>query len=223
MASSSLYLFYFKPSKEYSIDTLANIFLEYQNEDRFIINEATKTTIDGYYITYINSKEIIFNKENEELESIIVTKSLAIPFSIDLQSKLLDVWGKRNYINRFLVKLNNLLNNDVEIEPITIDLKNIVTNINNSMIKIRNVKINNYILEKDIIADCTFDLKNHNNPFAIIKKYCENLVYITLTVLIGLEDYFTMIIYKSGSVVIYKYVEELSKEELNIIHKICTS
>ena len=221
MASNSLYFFNFKIDKKYSTDEIVNLLLDKEEEDKFIINEATESTIDGYYITYANSKELIFDEERELLESIVLKKNIIIPFSIDISRKILDVWGKKNYINKLLIQLNILFNHKIEIDPVSINLGGIVKKLKKPTIKIRTIKIDNYILEKDIVANCTFDLKNHSNPYEIIKKYSENLVYITLSILTDVEDSFTIMIYKSGSVVVYKYRESLSQDDIDIIREIC--
>ena len=221
MASNSLYFFNFKTDKKYSTDEIVNRLLDSDNDDRFIINDTTDTIVDGYYITYVNTKELIFVEESELLESKVLKKNIIIPFLIDISREILDIWGKRNYISKLLIQLNILFNHEINIDPININLRNVVKRLDKSTIKIRTIKIDNYLLEKDIIANCIFDLKNHNNPCKVLKKYSENLVYITLSILNDLEDFFTIMIYKSGSVVVYKYREELSQDDIDIIREIC--
>ena len=221
MASNSLYFFNFKTDKKYSTDEIVNRLLDSDNDDRFIINDTTDTIVDGYYITYVNTKELIFDEESELLESKVLKKNKIIPFLIDISREILDIWGKRNYISNLLIQLNILFNHEINIDPININLRNVVKRLDKSTIKIRTIKIDNYLLEKDIIANCIFDLKNHNNPCKVLKKYSENLVYITLSILNDLEDFFTIMIYKSGSVVVYKYREELSQDDIDIIREIC--
>ena len=221
MASNSLYFFNFKTDKKYSTDEIVNRLLDSDNDDRFIINDTTDTIVDGYYITYVNTKELIFDEESELLESKVLKKNIIIPFLIDISREILDIWGKRNYISKLLIQLNILFNHEINIDPININLRNVVKRLDKSTIKIRTIKIDNYLLEKDIIANCIFDLKNHKNPCKVLKKYSENLVYITLSILNDLEDFFTIMIYKSGSVVVYKYREELSQDDIDIIREIC--
>ena len=221
MASNSLYFFNFKTDKKYSTDEIVNRLLDSDNDDRFIINDTTDTIVDGYYITYVNTKELIFDEESELLESKVLKKNIIIPFLIDISREILDIWGKRNYISKLLIQLNILFNHEINIDPININLRNVVKRLDKSTIKIRTIKIDNYLLEKDIIANCIFDLKNHNNPCKVLKKYSENRVYITLSILNDLEDFFTIMIYKSGSVVVYKYREELSQDDIDIIREIC--
>ena len=192
MASNSLYFFNFKTDKKYSTDEIVNRLLDSDNDDRFIINDTTDTIVDGYYITYVNTKELIFDEESELLESKVLKKNIIIPFLIDISREILDIWGKRNYISKLLIQLNILFNHEINIDPININLRNVVKRLDKSTIKIRTIKIDNYLLEKDIIANCIFDLKNHNNPCKVLKKYSENLVYITLSILNDLEDFFNV-------------------------------
>ena len=77
------------------------------------------------------------------------------------------------------------------------------------------------IRDRDIIAQCTFDLKNHSNSKEIVKRYSKDLVQLSLTIYKNGEDILTMIIYRSGSIVIYKSKDEISQDSLDLIRKIC--
>ena len=125
MASNSLYFFNFKTDKKYSTDEIVNRLLDSDNDDRFIINDTTDTIVDGYYITYVNTKELIFDEESELLESKVLKKNIIIPFLIDISREILDIWGKRNYISKLLIQLNILFNHEINIDPININLRNV--------------------------------------------------------------------------------------------------
>lgn len=213
----------FKLLEEMSIDELGKkLFLNpIDDEDRLIANEITETIIDGYYITYFNSKELVYNQETNSLEEILVRKNIAVPFSIDIVNNVLDVWSNKTYANKLVSRIGILLKHTVMIESILIDLKKIAFNLVEKNIKIGKIKIDNYPLESNIIASCVFDLKNHNDPLSILKKYSKNLIQLTLIVSNECTDWFTVMIYSNGSVVIYKSRDEISLETLELIRKIC--
>jgi hypothetical protein len=223
LATNSIHFMKFYLDEELSIEDLhKKIFnSESENEDKFILNDYTDFIIDGYYIYYYNSKEIIYNEYTSSLEETIIKKNTIIPFSIDVENNILDIWSNNINVNRLVLKIGIMLNHKVKIDLIQIDLEKILVKLNkNNNIKVGNVKIENYLLENDIVANCNFDLKNHNNPLDILKKYLKNLVKVTLMILDG-EENITMIIYKSGSVVVYKARQEISLETLDLIRDIC--
>ncbi|EHI96919.1 hypothetical protein CDLVIII_0181 [Clostridium sp. DL-VIII] len=223
MATNSLQFLKFELEKNMSVEELENKILTENSEDddKFIINEDCNNMLDGYYITYYNSKDIFYNSDTNSLETVIVKRNLIIPFCIDLNNKILDVWGSKTNANKLVVKLGILLNHKVTIDAIIINLENIVTKLKNKNVKIGNVKIDNYQIEKGIIANCIFDLKNHNNQLEIIKKYTKNLVKLSLILSNEEDEALTIIINNNGSVVIYKAKEDISFEILEVIRDIC--
>lgn len=222
MATNSLHLIRFETQEKLSLEKLIElIFVDEDDEEKFILNEVFDSIIEGYFINYYNSKEIIFNSESSSLETIIVKKSSVIPFSIDTENNIIDIWGSRNNVIRIINKIGILLNHKVTLEYITINLEKVALNLNDESVKIGKIKIDNYALEKDIIAQCTFDLKNHSNSKEIVKRYSKDLVQLSLTIYKNGEDILTMIIYRSGSIVIYKSKDEISQDSLDLIRKIC--
>ena len=220
VASNSLYFMNIKLDEIFSTEDIISKLIELDSDDRFVINDNTESTIDGYYITYYNSKEFRFNEDSSILESIIVRKNLIIPFFIDLEKSILDVWSNKSNITRFINNLCIALDNSVEIDPIFIDLEQICEKLKNRRIRVKGIKIDNYILEEDIIANCILDLKNHSNPVEVVKKYSKNLIYLTLVVLTSEDELLTLIVYRTGSIVVYKNREEITLETLEFIRNI---
>lgn len=221
MASNSLYFMNIKLDRVFSTEDIIRKLIEIDLDCRFVINDNNEHTIDGYYITYYNSKEFRFDEESSILETIIVRKNLIIPFFIDLERSILDVWSNKSNVTRFIKDLCIALDNSIEINPIFIDLEQISEKLENKRIKVKGLKIDNYILEKDIIANCILDLKNHSNPVEVVKKYSKNLIYLTLVVSTSEDELLTLIVYKTGSIVIYKNREEVTLETLDFIRKLC--
>ncbi|HEY5588546.1 MAG TPA: hypothetical protein VIK86_06280 [Candidatus Paceibacterota bacterium] len=223
MATNSLHFMRFELINEITTDLLSEkLFLDViEDEDRLIAADITETIIDGYYVTYFNSKELVFNQEMDSLETVLVRKNTVVPFSINIEKNILDVWSSKNNTNKLVSQIGILLNHQVIIESIIINLEKIVSNLSEKNIKIGKIKIDNYPIESDIIASCMFDLKNHSDPLSIVKKYSKNLIQLALVVVNENKDLLTMMIYKNGSVVVYKSKEEISLETLEFIRKIC--
>lgn len=223
MATNGVHFMKFQLEEKLCMEELNEIIFEVENidDDKFILNDYSKDILDAYYVSYYNSKEVIYNEQINTVEEVIVKKNIVIPFSIDLKNNILEIWSNNLNVKKLILKLGIILNQKVVIEPIEISLEKIMNKIDkNTNIKIGNVKIENYIIEKDIIANCMFDLKNYSNPINILKKYIKNLIKLTLIITNG-EENITMIIYKNGNVVIYKTREEISLETLEIIKNIC--
>lgn len=222
MATNSIHFFKFNMKEKMSIEEISELIFtpEDEFEDRFILNDYSDNTMDGCYISYYNSKEMIYDEKKGSIEEIIVRKNVIVPFSIDIDNNLLDIWSNYANANKLIARLGLLLKHNIYIESINIDIKRIISKLGDSNLKVSNVKIENYILENDIIANCVFDLKNHSNPKEILEKYEKNLVKLTLSILNN-DESTTIIIYKSGSVVIYKSRKEISLETLEMIRDIC--
>lgn len=223
MSTNSLHFIKFEPKEKFNLEKLINsIFFENDDEDeKFLINEVYDSIIEGYYINYYNSRELLFNNDTNSLENVVVKKSSIVPFSIDISKNILDIWGNRNSVIRIISKIGVLLDHKVNLDYIDINLENIALNLNYDLIKIGKIKIDNYPIERDIIAQCTLDLKNHSNAISIVKKYSKDLIQLSLLITMNNGVTITMMIYKSGSVVIYKPKEEISQETLDLIRKIC--
>ncbi|QHI73081.1 hypothetical protein [Aminipila terrae] len=223
MAVNSLHFMKFHMSEPWSIkDLCEKIFNSLSEEgERFILNEETASIIDGYYVTYFYAKEMIYNEDINSLETIVVKKSLVIPFSIDLKNQIIDVWSSKSNANKLVTQLGIRLDHKVSIESIDINLENIANDLQGRNIKIGRIKIQNFLIEKDIVANCTFDLSNHNNPSNTLKKYSKDLVQMAIIISEEQNEVVSMMIYKSGSVVVYKSKEEISLKTLELVRKIC--
>ena len=223
MATNGVHFMKFHLEEDLSIEELNEIVIESENidDDKFILNDYSEYILDAYYVSYYNSKEFTYNEQIDTLEEVIVKKNIVIPFSIDLKNSILEIWSNSTNVNKLILKLGIILNQKVVIEPIEVNLEKIIKKIDqNANIKVGNVKIENYVMENDIIASCIFNLKNYNNPVDMLRKYFKNLIKLTL-IIANSEDSITMIIHKNGSVVIYKSREEISLETLEIIKDIC--
>jgi hypothetical protein len=204
-------------------ELVERMFIDVQNEDEYLIgNEISDNIIDGFYATSTNTRDLVFNEERKVLEVTIVKKSIVIPFSIDVENKIMDIWSTRQNSSRLINKLGILLNHNVIIEAKQIDLVKIAENLEGDSIKIGKIKIDNYPIEEDIIAECSFSLKNHSMPVQTVKKYSKNLIQLSLIISDMNGENLSMLIYKSGSVVIYKSRDEISLELLDAVRKICT-
>jgi hypothetical protein len=87
MATQSLLFSSFNPIEEISHEDLVNsIFYNRNQEDnRFILKEYSTDFIDGLYVIFYVSKELVYNIEKNELESIEVKRSIAIPLFLHHQ------------------------------------------------------------------------------------------------------------------------------------------
>lgn len=222
MAINSVHFFTFYLDEKITIEELCNKIFNNSNNnnDKFVLNDYSDNILDGCYIFYFNTKEIMYNEVTDSIEESIIRKNVIVPFCIDINKETLDIWSSNSSINKLLSKLGILLDHKVIIEPIKIDLKKIINELQTNDIKICNVKISDYPLEKDIIANCTLNLKNYGNSAEVLKKYSKNIVKVTLLITCG-EENVTTIIHKTGSVVIYKMKDEISSEILEIIKSIC--
>ena len=103
-----------------------------------------------------------------------------------------------------------------------IDLKQIVFKdminklLKNPTAKFMRMKILNVVIDNGIVANCNVNLSQLDQPSDIVKKYLDSISQISLS--LGVEaNPISIVIYSSGSVVIYRNRDEISDEIMNDI------
>jgi hypothetical protein len=222
MASQSLFFCKFEPTTSISQEMIQNLLLNSSTEDdRFVIKESGQDFIDGYFITYYISKEYVFNDSLLELVPVDVKKSSAIPFSIDLVTNRLDIWGSKHYATKLMTSLSLAMNNQMVMESVMLSFSEVLKRLELAQIDIVKIKVDNVLFESNIVATCTFNMGSSAEPYNIIRKYSDNITQISGSIkdINGESTAFT--IYSSGRIMLYKTKEQLSSGLLDKIREIC--
>jgi hypothetical protein len=224
MATQSLYLSTFKLLNDWTPNELVEmIFRDYQeDEDRFVLEEYSDKIIDGLYISFYISKEYVYNSETRTIENIDVKRSNILSFSIDLKNKMIDIWGNKSNAQKLISVLGLRLNNKVLMQSIEISMPRVIRKLKDMKVNIGKVKVENVVLQNDIIANCFFDLSSHNKPYEILENYIDDIVQISI-ILKNNDDEVTMSVYSTGTVIVYKSKDQIAPETINSIKALCVN
>ncbi|WP_156943700.1 hypothetical protein [Alkaliphilus transvaalensis] len=225
MATQSLFLSSFYPLRKMTANEIVEkIFYtdQYQDDDKFMLIEQTEDIIDGLYIIYYVSKELIYNTEKNEVQNIEIKRNMAVPFSIDLKNKILDIWGNKINAQKIILSLGLCLDNEIVIDSINISLSKAIDKLSSYKVMFSKVKVDNILIQENLVASYIINLSNYARPFDILEEYKNDICQLTFTLLTEISgDAATITMYSSGSVVIYKSKELLSNEILRNIKDIC--
>lgn len=223
MATQSVFFCSFKIRKNWSIDIIVEkIFQENYNEidDRFVLNSYDNDTIDGMYIMQFISREWVFNPQSKSVESVDFQKTSIIPFSININDKRMDIWGNKTSAQKLITKMGIRLENQVEIDTFFIQLPRVLERLKTEDVVYGKVKIENFLLQSNLVASCLVDLTNYDRPGDILNKYKDDIVQLSVS-LKNYEEIATVIFYSSGSIVLYKSKDDISQELFDKIKMIC--
>lgn len=222
MATQSIYFSKFKLLNDCTVDEIVELLNDsVDTTERFVVNDYSSDYIDGIYIMNNVSKESIFNMDTMSYENVEVIRNIAINFSIDIGRDIIEVWGNKINAQKLLVRLAILFNNRIITDSINIKIPDIVKRLKQYKLIIGKVKIEDVVLQDNLIASCVFDLTNHEKPYDILNKYKEKLTQVSVILKEENDTSITVSIYSSGSVLVYRNRENISESILMIIKQIC--
>lgn len=222
MATQSIYFSKFKLLNDCTVDEIVELLNDsVDTTERFVVNDYSSDYIDGIYIMNNVSKESIFNVDTMSYENVEVIRNIAINFSIDIGRDIIEVWGNKINAQKLLVRLAILFNNRIITDSINIKIPDIVKRLKQYKLIIGKVKIEDVVLQDNLIASCVFDLTNHEKPYDILNKYKEKLTQVSVILKEENDTSITVSIYSSGSVLVYRNRENISESILMIIKQIC--
>lgn len=224
MATQSIFFCSFKVKQNWNTEAIVErIFKDdyNENEDRFVLQNYDDEIIEGIYVIQFLSKEWVFNPQSKSVESVDFRKTTIIPFSINLSKKSIDIWGNKTNTQKLMVKIGILLDNQVEIDTICITLPDVIQKLKSQNIIYGKVKIENFLLQSNLVASCLIDLTNYERPIEILEKYKKDIVQLSVCFR-NYEDLVTVTFYSSGSIVLYKSKDDISQELFDRIKMICT-
>lgn len=218
MAAQSILMYKFKPLQNKSIDSIVLMIEEYfQQDEKFIIDFYDENQIEGTYIYLSNFYENVFDYDTNTFKLINVSKTIATKFHIDLLKSILYIWGSKKTALKISAAFSLIFQNKLILEPNDIIFKKCLKFLEEKKnIIVCNTRIDDIVIETDIVASCTVNLALNSNPFKVLNKYIDKISKIT--VIIGPDsDNVSVSIYQSGSIVVYKDREQLSEKASEFI------
>ncbi|GEM_PF-4395343 len=218
MAAQSIFIYKFKLLQNKSVETIVSMIEDYfQQDERFIVDFYSENQIEGTYVYLYKYKENVYDYSENTFKVIDVSKTIVTKFHIDLLVNMLDVWGNKKTSLKISAAFSLIFKNKIILEPNDIVFNNCLKFLEKQKnIIVSNTKIEDVVIETDLVASCNINLVLYSNPFKILNKYIDKISKIT--VILGNDnDDVTITIYQSGSIVIYKDREQLSEVILELI------
>lgn len=225
MASLSLLYFSFNLQEQWStneiVERIFNVEFK-EDENRFVLHDYDEKIIDGIFIMYYVAKEWKYNIQSKIVESVDIQKTNVIAFTIDIEQRILEIWSNKSNAQKVIVALGLSLDNKVIIDTIQITIPNTIDKLLKNAVVFGKIKIENFLLENNLVASCIFDLSNYESPKLILERYKKDIVQLSVGFR-NYEDIASVTFYSTGSVVLYKSKESLHPELLEKIKSICLS
>lgn len=183
-----------------------------------IINEQSDIYIGGYYLFETLQNQTQYNVDRNCFETVQIKRQNLIKFDLYVEKCVMFLWGSKKAASLFITLLEQSAQANIIIDLKQMVFKDMINKLlKNPSAKFMRMKILNVIIDNGIVANCNVNLSQLDQPSDIIKRYLDSISQITL--FLGTEgNSVSMIIYSSGSVVIYRNRDEISDEIMNDIN-----
>lgn len=188
-----------------------------ENEEGIRIIDHSNYYISCHFLVERIYSQNTYNVETEEFDKIEFTRVECIPFFVDFEMNTIDIIGNKQQATRVLDFFGRVTKYKIAIEDVQIDLLKLLESFQmaNVQYSISRVKISEYTFFDSIIGDCTLNLHDYPKALDIIKKFERQIVSVTLN--ICLDNSYSIIFYKSGSIAIYKDAEDIDIEVVRLL------
>ena len=220
MAASNILIYKFILRTDLSsvqiIDKLEQQILD---ETRFVIDDYSDMEISGTYVYSSIYKSIEYDFDTNSFRSITRKKYVTTEFHINLEKNYMDIWGSSQNAGKIITTLSIAIDNKAIIEPLELDFSKIIDYLKETdNIIVGKTTATQVAFNDGILANCTFDLSNYDNPFEIIERYKKNIDKISVKWKCD-DVYMGMIIFISGSIRIYRLRHSINNKQLNEIYR----
>jgi len=220
MAASNILIYKFILRTDLSsvqiIDKLEQQILD---ETRFVIDDYSDMEISGTYVYSSIYKSIEYDFDTNSFRSITRKKYVTTEFHINLEKNYMDIWGSSQNAGKIITTLSIAIDNKAIIEPLELDFSKIIDYLKETdNVIVGKTTATQVAFNDGILANCTFDLSNYDNPFEIIERYKKNIDKISVKWKCD-DVYMGMIIFISGSIRIYRLRHSINNKQLNKIYR----
>ena len=189
------------------------------DETRFVIDDYSDMEISGTYVYSSIYKSIEYDFDTNSFRSITRKKYVTTEFHINLEKNYMDIWGSSQNAGKIITTLSIAIDNKAIIEPLELDFSKIIDYLKETdNVIVGKTTATQVAFNDGILANCTFDLSNYDNPFEIIERYKKNIDKISVKWKCD-DVYMGMIIFISGSIRIYRLRHSINNKQLNKIYR----
>ena len=220
MAASNILLYKTIFEHEYSVvEIVDRLESDILDETKMVIENFDDTSLSGMYIYSELYKEQEYNFKTNIFESMLRKRYVAIEFHWDIKENYIDIWGNVKNAQKIITAISLALDNKIVIEAMVLKFDKLVDFLSEQdNIQVNKVTAKQVIMNDGLLADCSFDLSTQKNPFEIISGYKNNIQRIGFNWKTRNSE-IKMVIYMSGSIMVYKKQRLIEDEELEQIRE----
>ena len=183
-----------------------------------VISQNNEYIFCHYLIEKIYCQDT-YNLETEEFEKVEYKRIELVPFFIDFEQSTLDIIGNRQNSMKVIEFLGKVTKYKIAISDTQINLLKLLGSCkrNNIDFAVSRVKIADYTFFDNIIGDCVLNLLDYPKTFDVLKKFEKQIVNVSIT--ITTDESYSITFYRSGTISIYKDIEDIDIDLLRLIGK----
>ena len=216
----NIILYEFEYSSPYSLKKLVDDYGEMEIDDSqgFIFKEYDENFLRGIYWQKKKYKNHKYNINTQEFEEITEETINVAEFYIQVNERKLIVFGSKMLAQKIVTLLGVVSKYAYSITEYFIDIEKLVNKLCiDEMITFQKMKLTDIIIDREILVNCSVNLKNLDNPREVVEHYIKNIVVISFR----LNPTVTNItVYNTGKVTMGKIAEDEKDEVLRQILKI---
>lgn len=216
----NIILYEFEYSSPYSLKKLVDDYGEMEIDDSqgFIFKEYDENFLRAIYWQKKKYKNHKYNINTQEFEEITEETINVAEFYIQVNERKLIVFGSKMLAQKIVTLLGVVSKYAYSITEYFIDIEKLVNKLCiDEMIIFQKMKLTDIIIDREILVNCSVNLKNLDNPREVVEHYIKNIVVISFR----LNPTVTNItVYNTGKVTMGKIAEDEKDEVLRQILKI---
>lgn len=200
------------------VKRISNEGFQAEKRQGYHITQNGDDYIFSYYIYSFISSVNIFDEIENDFKTMQYELQDFIPFCLDYKNGFLIVIGNRSKINRVIEALGASSDYSITIDDIQLNPQLVLDILKNQNVSytVSKIKVKDVQFSESVICDCTFKFVNLSDATNIIKKYLDNIIQYTIH-LDGINEY-SMTIYKSGAISIYKDFSSITIDDVRLFY-----
>ena len=216
----NIILYEIEYSSPYSLKKLVDDYGEMEIDDSqgFFFKEYDENFLRAIYWQKKKYKNHKYNINTQEFEEITEETINVAEFYIQVNERKLIVFGSKMLAQKIVTLLGVVSKYAYSITEYFIDIEKLVNKLCiDEMITFQKMKLTDIIIDREILVNCSVNLKNLDNPREVVEHYIKNIVVISFR----LNPTVTNItVYNTGKVTMGKIAEDEKDEVLRQILKI---
>lgn len=173
----------------------------------FAVEEVAKSLVTAYLLLTRPEVRQVYDEETQSVEEQEIKTVEMIPFRVDFEYGILEVFADKNSVSNVINKIGQLTNWETTIETANFHPRDVLSAIEQKYeAELTSVKISNYTLSDSVVGDLSVDIGDQVAGRNLVEEHAGNLAYLGVRIKTD-NGSVTVGVYDSGSVVIYNDID----------------